>query len=199
MSIAARRLCRQYRRRERATRSSSRARGMRQLRSSAIASFRSTTESSRARPSRGAGESRVTAVAPVRAKVQGKEMLQAASLTFERIAAITGGTLSGPAGASPSGYSIDTRSIKPGDLFFAIVGPNQDGHRFAADAMAKGAAGVVVSDPAAIPELPCVIVVPDTLRALQDLAAFVRRAHPVKVVAITGSSGKTTTKEMTRQ
>lgn len=133
-------------------------------------------------------------------------MLQTASLTFERIAAVTGGTLSGPGGVSPSGYSIDTRTLRSGDLFFAIVGPNQDGHRFTADAIAKGAAGVVVSDAGAIPiapsggiSAPPVVVVRDTLRALQDLAAFVRRANPVKVVGITGSSGKTTTKEMTRQ
>lgn len=129
-------------------------------------------------------------------------------LTLEKIARTTGGHLvmpvAGPAtpGAIPSGYSIDSRTLTPGDLFFAIVGPNHDGHRFITEASKKLAAGIVVSNAAALPtagpDVPA-IVVPDTLRALQDLAGFVRRSLPAKVVAITGSNGKTTTKEMTRQ
>ena len=124
-------------------------------------------------------------------------------LTLESICKVTGGSPVGPGELLPLGYSIDTRTLKAGDLFFAIIGPNHDGHRFAGDAIAKGATGLVVSDPAVIPRPPQAtvpaIVVPDTLRALQDLAAFARRGKSAKVVAITGSSGKTTTKEMTRQ
>ncbi len=121
-------------------------------------------------------------------------------LTLERVAAVLGGGLAGSGTAAPTGYSIDSRTLRPGDLFFAIVGPRHDGHRFAADAAARGASGLVLSDASAAPAAgPPLILVRDTLRALQDLAAHLRRSLPVKVVAITGSSGKTTTKEMTRQ
>jgi len=127
---------------------------------------------------------------------------RARGLTLQEIAAAAGGHLTGPGAACPTGYSIDSRTIKRGDLFFAIVGPHHDGHRFLSDAAAKGAAGLVVSDLSAIPEggvAAPVIAVADTLRALQDLASSMRRRLPVKVVGITGSAGKTTTKEMTRQ
>jgi len=125
------------------------------------------------------------------------------SHTLENIASILGGACEGPSeriGAVPGGFSIDTRTIRPGDLFFAIVGPNHDGHRFAAQAAEKGASGLIVSDRGAIGAAAGVpvIVVKDTLRALQDLAASVRREMPARVVGITGSGGKTTTKEMTR-
>jgi UDP-N-acetylmuramoyl-tripeptide--D-alanyl-D-alanine ligase len=115
------------------------------------------------------------------------------------IAQVTGGTLRGSqAGLVPSGWSIDTRTLKPGDLFFAIIGPNFDGHRFVPQALQQGACAAVVSDAAAAGDGPA-IVVADTLRALQDLAAAWRRSLPARVVGITGSAGKTTTKEMTRQ
>jgi len=117
---------------------------------------------------------------------------------LNEIAGLTGGEMVGGGDRRPSGFSIDTRTLREGDLFFAIVGAKQDGHRFAAEAVRKGAAAVVVSDRGAIPEGSAAIVVKDTTRALQDLAAFRRRRRPVKVVGITGSSGKTTTKEMTR-
>ena len=118
-------------------------------------------------------------------------------MSLEEIARVVDGSLAGAGGSAPSGYSIDTRTLRKGDLFFAIVGQNQDGHKFLAEAAAKGAVAAVISQGAHGAQLP-VIVVKDTLRALQDLAGFVRRKLPAKVVAITGSSGKTTTKEMTR-
>ncbi|MFQ5701911.1 MAG: UDP-N-acetylmuramoyl-tripeptide--D-alanyl-D-alanine ligase [Acidobacteriota bacterium] len=125
--------------------------------------------------------------------------------TIQEIAAVVGGTVQGTARAIPTGVSIDSRTIRGGDLFFAIVGPHHDGHRFAAEAASRGAAGLVVSDPGKLgaafdrAESPRpIIVVEDTLRALQDLAAFVRRSLGARVVGITGSGGKTTTKEMTR-
>jgi len=103
----------------------------------------------------------------------------------------------------PLGYSIDSRGVRAGELFFAIQGANQDGHRFVADALAKGAIGAVVKrgfigSPYAI---GCgestVIEVDDTLDALQRLARAVLVGWRGKVIAITGSMGKTTTKEMT--
>jgi UDP-N-acetylmuramoyl-tripeptide--D-alanyl-D-alanine ligase len=107
--------------------------------------------------------------------------------------------LRGDPGAAVESYSIDTRTLKPGDLFFALVGPNHDAHGFVAEAIRKGAAAVVISRGRAadFPGSAGVIRVPDTNRALQDLGGWVRRRQPVKVLGITGSSGKTTTKEMT--
>jgi UDP-N-acetylmuramoyl-tripeptide--D-alanyl-D-alanine ligase len=114
------------------------------------------------------------------------------------IAQVTGGLLRGAGDIVPSGWSIDTRTLKPGDLFFAIVGPNHDAHRFVGQAMQQGACAAVVSDASSPGGGPAVMVA-DTLRALQDLAAAWRRSLPARVVGITGSAGKTTTKEMTRQ
>jgi UDP-N-acetylmuramoyl-tripeptide--D-alanyl-D-alanine ligase len=107
-----------------------------------------------------------------------------------------------PAGGAQhevEGYSIDSRTVRPGDLFFAIVGPRLDGHAFVADAVARGAAAAVVArgGPGLFPEAPAVIRVKDTTAALQDLGGFVRRSRPLKVVGITGSAGKTTAKELT--
>ncbi len=106
------------------------------------------------------------------------------------------------AGSSPGrrrssfrGYVIDARRAGPGDLFFAVVG-NRDGHDFLAQAAANGAAGAVVSKDVPSPGGDFgLVLVPDTVRALQDLARSVLRDHPVTVVGITGSVGKTTTKE----
>ena len=97
------------------------------------------------------------------------------------------------------GFSIDTRTLKPGDLFFAIPGERFDGHAFVAAAAAAGAAGAVVSRPRAIvpPAADAsLIVVSDTVAALQALATDVRRESGSMVVAVTGSAGKSTTKEI---
>ncbi len=119
---------------------------------------------------------------------------------LREIAETVGGALrGGGADRRPSGYSIDSRTLRRGDLFFAIVGPKHDAHRFVADAAANGASGAVVSDAEALPGGIPGIVVKDTTRALQDLAARRRARCGPKVIGITGSSGKTTTKEMTRQ
>jgi UDP-N-acetylmuramoyl-tripeptide--D-alanyl-D-alanine ligase len=110
-----------------------------------------------------------------------------------------GGRLtSGDETRQPTGYSIDSRTLAAGDLFFAIVA-TRDGHEFVDDAIAKGAAGVVVSRPATLvnrASKALVIEVADTTRALQDLARHVRRESGATVVAITGSTGKTTTKDV---
>ena len=94
----------------------------------------------------------------------------------------------------------DSRAMAAGDVFVALRGPRFDGHAFAAEALARGAVGVVVEQgwAAAHPEAArhgVVIGVADTLTALQELAHAVRKAAGAKVVAITGSAGKTTTKE----
>ena len=101
--------------------------------------------------------------------------------------------------APPSGWSLDSRTLERGDCFFAIRGPQHDGHRFVGTAAASGAALVVVSEESAAAGLPAscpALLVGDTTRALQDLAAHVRRSTGVTVAAITGSVGKTTTKEL---
>lgn len=99
--------------------------------------------------------------------------------------------------------STDSRTIGRGELFVAISGQKHDGHRFVQDAFEKGALGVLVAEEyvtAASPAFQkgqCWVVVPDTLSALGDMAAFHRSQSKVSVVAITGTNGKTTTKEMT--
>jgi UDP-N-acetylmuramoyl-tripeptide--D-alanyl-D-alanine ligase len=99
------------------------------------------------------------------------------------------------------GISTDSRTLRPGELFVALVGEHFDGHQFVEQATSSGAAGVVVAlkeagelDTRTLP-IP-VIGVTDTLRAFGDLASFWRGRYSIPVVAITGSNGKTTTKEM---
>jgi UDP-N-acetylmuramoyl-tripeptide--D-alanyl-D-alanine ligase len=115
-------------------------------------------------------------------------------------AAMAGSLVAGPAGAAIGGVSIDTRTLKPGDLYVAIIGERLDGHRFVGEALRAGAAGIVVSDPSSVPpDVAAAVVavqVDDTTRALQRLAQHVRRVSGSQVVAITGSAGKTTTKEI---
>lgn len=97
-----------------------------------------------------------------------------------------------------TGASIDTRTIDPGHLFFALRGERADGHRFLEKALDGGAAAAVVRRGADVPRprgLP-LLAVEDPARALWDLAAFVRGRLAATVVCITGSNGKTTTKEM---
>jgi UDP-N-acetylmuramoyl-tripeptide--D-alanyl-D-alanine ligase len=110
----------------------------------------------------------------------------------------TGGRLvSGDPTAVFDGVSTDTRALVPGALFVALKGDRFDAHAFLAQALAGGVAGLLVSEPPADCAHAAVIVVPDTLVALQALARAVRRASGARVVAITGSAGKTTTKEVT--
>src|SRR5271169_3659403 len=96
-----------------------------------------------------------------------------------------------------SGYSIDSRSLQAGELFFAVRGERLDGHDFVEAALARGAVGAVVSkDPSArFAQKNQLLVVDDPLLALQRLAATVRRLWGKPLIAVTGSAGKTTTKE----
>ena len=119
------------------------------------------------------------------------------NLTLGEIAEHIGGPIDRSENLRVRGYSIDSRSIRPGELFFAIQGPRFDGHEFVGEAAQKGAAGVVVSarDCGRDVNLPR-IRVDSTIDALQSLAWAVRRRWDRPVVAVTGSVGKTTTKEM---
>ncbi len=96
------------------------------------------------------------------------------------------------------GVSIDTRTLQPGDLFVALQTDHGDGHAHVADAVAKGAAGAMVHRPHDLPEDASLLVVGDTLAGLTALGAFGRQRFTGSVAAITGSVGKTTTKEMLR-
>jgi len=97
-------------------------------------------------------------------------------------------------------YSLDSRTITPGQLFFALRGPRFDGHEFVSRALERGAAGAVVQaafwEQAAPAIRPALLPVPDTLQALQALALAVRRKWDRRLIAVTGSVGKSTTKEM---
>jgi murE/murF fusion protein len=120
--------------------------------------------------------------------------------TVASLLAATGGRLTG-AGSSEAlaNISTDTRLIQSGDVYLALRGESFDGHDFIQAAVAKGARALIVErEPSEKFKIP-VVKVADTLQALGDLAAYRRRllAEDLKVVALTGSSGKTTVKEMT--
>ncbi len=102
----------------------------------------------------------------------------------------SGGTI----GASASGVSIDSRTIQAGDCFFAVKGENFDGHDYIEQAFAKGAACAVIEDGAEAGGN--ILKVADTVKALGRLAGWYRGEMGFKVAAITGSAGKTTTREM---
>ncbi|MBU2499640.1 MAG: UDP-N-acetylmuramoyl-tripeptide--D-alanyl-D-alanine ligase [Proteobacteria bacterium] len=119
----------------------------------------------------------------------------------EILSALHGELIGGSREATFAGLSTDSREIIPGSLFLALEGERFDGHDFIGKAVDKGATGVVMRK-GRRPDLPVeknlvVITVSDTLKALGDLAGWWRRQHEVLVAAITGSAGKTTTKEMT--
>ena len=92
--------------------------------------------------------------------------------------------------------SIDTRSIKPKDIFFAIKGPNFDGNNFALEAIKKGASYVISDNPDISKKSDKIIYVDNAIKALQKLANYHRRKLNTKILAITGSNGKTTSKEL---
>ncbi len=109
---------------------------------------------------------------------------------------VTGGRQVGSGPQVFSSVSIDTRTLKPGDFYFALRGKRLDGHQFVADALKLGAAGVVVEREDAVPAGAPAIVVDDTTLALGRFAAAYRAKFDIPVFAVTGSNGKTTTKEM---
>jgi len=95
--------------------------------------------------------------------------------------------------ATVTGWSVDSRTLRPGDLFFALRGPVNDGHAHLREVFEKGAVAAVVEESAGGGPVLCV---EDTLRALQQLAGWARREWRGDVVAVTGSAGKTTTKDV---
>ncbi len=119
------------------------------------------------------------------------------NLTLGEISADVDGQAVANVGVKVRGYSIDSRSIKPGELFFAITGSRFDGHDYVDEARRKGAAGAVISADRSggFQDLPC-IGVDSTVNALGQLARSVRRRWGRRIIAVTGSVGKTTTKEM---
>jgi UDP-N-acetylmuramoyl-tripeptide--D-alanyl-D-alanine ligase len=128
------------------------------------------------------------------------------NLTLAEAAISSGAVLEAPASLTNagaievSGYSIDSRTVQPGELFFAVRGERLDGHDFVEAALMRGAIAAVVSRTrvAGLPDgalAAPLLITEDPLLALQALAAHVRRQWGKRVVAITGSAGKTTTKE----
>jgi UDP-N-acetylmuramoyl-tripeptide--D-alanyl-D-alanine ligase len=116
--------------------------------------------------------------------------------TSADLAAATGAAAPGFAA---TGVSIDSRTLAPGDLFVALVGERGDGHAHVADALAKDAAGAMVHrTPHGAVDESRLLRVADTLVGLRALSAFARSRSVARVVAVTGSVGKTTTKEMLR-
>ncbi|HEX9462093.1 MAG TPA: UDP-N-acetylmuramoylalanyl-D-glutamyl-2,6-diaminopimelate--D-alanyl-D-alanine ligase [Alphaproteobacteria bacterium] len=123
--------------------------------------------------------------------------MKAALWDSSRAAAVTGGRATAPFTAT--GVSIDSRTVQAGDLFVALKGPNHDGHDHVAAALAAGAAAAMVSKPAAnIATDAALLIVGDTLRGLEELGRAARARSNARVAAVTGSVGKTSTKEALR-
>ncbi|OLB93035.1 MAG: UDP-N-acetylmuramoyl-tripeptide--D-alanyl-D-alanine ligase [Chloroflexi bacterium] len=116
---------------------------------------------------------------------------------LEILEATGGGEVGGTqVGETFSTFHTDSREVRSGGLFFALRGAEKDGHQFVGDAIARGAAAVVVDHRTEFPSGVVEVLVPDTWKALYALAAHaLRRVQPL-VVAVTGSNGKTSTKEM---
>jgi len=121
-------------------------------------------------------------------------------LTLAEMAAAAGGRAAGDATLVPRRLAVDSRAVEPGDFFVAVKGARQDGHDFLEDVARRGAVGALVSRavspwPAGLARLE----VKDTVQALQALGAANRRKAAARVIGVTGSNGKTTTKEMVGQ
>jgi len=121
------------------------------------------------------------------------------TIRLDDLLTAVGGRLTG-AGSSISitGASVDSRRVTPGSIYVALAGERVDGHRFVTDALRAGAAAALVERPVELPadlDAP-IVIVPDALHALQELAAWWRSRHAARVVGITGSTGKTIAKEI---
>ncbi|WP_406199075.1 UDP-N-acetylmuramoyl-tripeptide--D-alanyl-D-alanine ligase [Streptomyces sp. NBC_01017] len=117
-------------------------------------------------------------------------------IEVSQLLACTGASLIRSGAESFTGATINSKEVSPGDLFFAIRG-TRDGHDFVLDAVRAGASGLVVEqDVPDISDSVAVIKVPDTLTALQELGSAARARSDARVIAVTGSAGKTTTKSM---
>lgn len=114
--------------------------------------------------------------------------------TLGELARALGAETFGDMNVSVEGWSVDSRTIRPGELFFALKGPRYDGHDFVGQALAAGACGAVVSRAPDVVAGP-LLRVADTQRALWDAARWARARFRGRVIGVTGSAGKTTTKE----
>ena len=117
-------------------------------------------------------------------------------LILQDIVEATGGKVLCGAAEKFSGVSIDSRSIQTGELFVALKGEHFDGHDFIGAALLKGAGALVQSPPADLSGEKTVVLVKDTLAALQSLARYLRSSTALPVIGVTGTNGKTTTKEL---
>ncbi|MEA2163956.1 MAG: UDP-N-acetylmuramoyl-tripeptide--D-alanyl-D-alanine ligase [Thermoanaerobaculia bacterium] len=117
-------------------------------------------------------------------------------LTFRQIAEMTGGDVVQGADIATGSVVIDSREVKDDSVFFAITGERLDGHQFLPQALAAGRGAVVSQVPENVPAGKGIVRVADTTVALQNLARSIRERYPFTLIAITGSAGKTTTKEM---
>ena len=118
------------------------------------------------------------------------------TLTFRDLAEMTGGVVVQGQDVVTESVVIDSREVKPGSVFFAIKGERLDGHSFLPDALAAGRGAVVSEVPEHVPLGKGIVRVADTTVALQELARSIRKRIPFTLIGITGSAGKTTTKEM---
>ncbi len=121
------------------------------------------------------------------------------AIRIDDLVSVVHGRLQGPSTVSAvSGASVDSRRVTPGSVYVALRGERADGHDFVADALRAGAVAALVERPVELPSdvRAAMIVVPDPLVALQELAAWWRSRHAVRVVGITGSTGKTIAKEI---
>ncbi|MCU1350476.1 MAG: MurF: UDP-N-acetylmuramoyl-tripeptide--D-alanyl-D-alanine [Acidobacteria bacterium] len=117
-------------------------------------------------------------------------------LTFRDLAAMTGGEVVQGPDVETSSVVIDSREVKPDSVFFAITGDRLDGHQFLPQALAVGRGAVVSQLPEGVAPGKGIVKVADTTVALQQLARSIRQRYDFTLVGITGSAGKTTTKEM---
>jgi UDP-N-acetylmuramoyl-tripeptide--D-alanyl-D-alanine ligase len=117
--------------------------------------------------------------------------------TAQEMVSATRGRLQGAVKENVTGISIDTRTLGDGEAFFAIKGDRLDGHDFVEAALAKGASLAVVDEVSAkkFPKDAALLVVSETLQAMRDVASAARARSNAKIVAVTGSAGKTGTKE----
>jgi UDP-N-acetylmuramoyl-tripeptide--D-alanyl-D-alanine ligase len=127
-------------------------------------------------------------------------MAEAPLWTADELVAATGGTLIGAVGLPLNGVSIDSRNLAPGDIFVAIKGDVHDGHKFVPNALKAGAGIAVVSQVTDDMKSAGVLLVvkDDPLRGLEDMGRAARARSQGQIVAVTGSVGKTSTKEMLR-
>jgi UDP-N-acetylmuramoyl-tripeptide--D-alanyl-D-alanine ligase len=122
------------------------------------------------------------------------------TIRLDDLLAAVGGRLQGPASATPiTGASVDSRRVTPGSIYVALRGERVDGHLYVADALRAGAAAALVEREVDLPtdvSTAPIVLVRDALHALQELAAWWRSRHAVRVIGITGSTGKTVAKEI---